>query len=59
MAKATKGVSAPDFGPNYGKRQRYTLIEQQSLAVYTVLLQVEPLTKEQPVTVRTSVAIKG
>lgn len=59
MAKATKGVSAPDFGLNYAKRQRHTLLEQQLLAVYTVLLQVEPLTKEQPVTVRTSLAIKG
>lgn len=38
---------------------RQTPIEEQLLTMNTVLLQVEPLTKEQPITVRASLPIKG
>lgn len=41
-----------------GTDVRYTPIEQPLLAVDTALLQVELLTKEQPVTVRISLPIK-
>lgn len=42
-----------------GDRYPIYLVEHQLLAVCTVLLQVEPLMKEQPVMVRTSLPMKG
>ena len=45
--------------PGRGQKGQYTRTEQQLLAVYTGLLQVEPLMKEQHMVLRTVLPIKG
>lgn len=42
-----------------GAKTGHCLTEHQLLAVYTVFLQVEPLTKEQHITVRAPLSIRG
>lgn len=61
MAEITGGEGVPRIlVPSLkGTETRYTSIEQQLLGAYTVLLQVKPLMKEQPITVRTPLLLRG
>lgn len=59
--RQTEGETPPKVfvPPLEGERNLMNPIEQQQLAVYVVLLQVEPLTKEQYIVIRTSLPTKG
>lgn len=60
MVETTEGVRALGVWSQLlkGAETQHSPIEQQLLAVYTALLQVEPLMKEQYIMVRTSLPIK-
>lgn len=61
MAEIIGGESVPRIlvPALKGTETRCTSIEQQLLGAYTVLFQVELLMKEQPITVRTPLLLKG
>jgi len=61
MAETTEGENPPKiFVPALeGGRNLTYPIEPQLLAVYTALLQVAPLTKEQHITIKTALPTKG
>lgn len=59
--RQTEGETPPKVfvPPLEGERNLTNPTEQQQLAVYAVLLQVQPLTKEQYIVIRTSLPTEG